>query len=109
MSVLAIAAPLLFSSDVMTERSVAGPLIASNSCKTRNDGVVEPVWAAPLTQIERLKQQLVLSGVKFALLRQDWNHILRRGEALVPLAQEGALADVRRSPETLGITVTTAP
>src|SRR3974377_515926 len=122
---LAIAATLLLGGDGVTEGSFAALLVTSNLSQGRDPAVLErllgkakceklpetraEVWTVPQTQIDRLKQQLVSWGIKFALLREDWNHILKRDEAPMSRAQEEALATLKRSPETLGITLTSAP
>jgi hypothetical protein len=61
------------------------------------------------TEIERFKQQLVSLGIEFSLLRENWNHILRRNNAPISRAQEEAVANAKRSAETLGVTVMRAP
>jgi hypothetical protein len=63
------------------------------------------VWTVPQTKIDELKQELAALGVKFDHLRENWNHILRRGETKMTREQEEALAKVRQSPAMVGIAV----
>jgi hypothetical protein len=67
------------------------------------------VWSVPRTKMESLKQRLASLGVRFALLREGWNHILRRNTTPISPAQEEALAKARQSPEAVGVRVMRAP
>ena len=63
----------------------------------------------PRAPIECLEQKLVSFGIQLALLREDWNHILKRNNAPMTRAEQEAVAGASRSPETVGITLTRAP
>jgi peptidyl-Asp metalloendopeptidase len=67
------------------------------------------VWTASHTEMDRLKQRLRSLGVKFTVLRDNWNHILRRDKAPLSRAQEEVLAKARQSPAMVGIGVMRAP
>jgi hypothetical protein len=67
------------------------------------------IWTATQRAFDRLKQQLVALGIRFALLREDWNHILKRNTTPLSTAEEETVAKGRRSGETVGITLMRAP
>jgi hypothetical protein len=67
------------------------------------------VWSVPQTKMDRLKQRLLSLGVKFATLREGWNHILRRNTTPMSPAQAEALAKAGQSPETVGVGIMRAP
>jgi hypothetical protein len=92
--------------------SLLSPLLQRFLAKAKCENLTHTqsqVWTIPQTQMGRLKQQLRALGVKFALLRENWNHILRLDKRPRSRAQEEALAKARKSPETIGITVMRAP
>ena len=48
-------------------------------------------------------------GVEFTVLRDKWNHILRRDKTPLSRAQEEVLAKARQSPAMVGVGVMRAP
>ena len=50
------------------------------------------VWTVPHSKLASLEEKLISLGIKFALLREDWNHILRRNKAPMSREQKEALA-----------------
>src|SRR5262249_39514831 len=46
------------------------------------------VWIVPHSKLVSLEQKLTSLGIRFALLREDWNHILRRNKAPMSTQQE---------------------
>ena len=63
------------------------------------------VWTVPQTRMGHLKQRLRSLGVKFTVLQESWNHILRRDKTVLSRVQENAIASARQAPEMLGVTV----
>jgi Metallo-peptidase family M12 len=66
------------------------------------------VWTIPQAKLASLEERLVSLGVKFALLREDWNHILRRDKTPVSPQQEEQLTKAK-GPETVGAGLMRAP
>jgi hypothetical protein len=66
------------------------------------------VWTIPQAKLANLEERLVSLGVKFALLREDWNHILKRDKAPMSRQQEEELAKAK-GPETVGAGLMRAP
>src|SRR5215471_17073268 len=62
------------------------------------------VWTVPQTRMGHLKQRLRSLGVKFTVLQESWNHILRRDKTVLSRVQENAIASARQE-EMLGVTV----
>jgi len=117
MTLLAIAAALLLGGGRMTSESLFTsnmpndyrPVVSKTKCDKLSHTWSE-ASTSPQSKIDRLKQQLALLGVRFALLlREDWNHVLNRNNAPMSRAQKEALDEVRQSPETVGITLARAP
>ena len=50
------------------------------------------VWTVPHSKLASLEEKLVSLGIKFALLREDWNHILRQNKTPMSRQQKEALA-----------------
>jgi hypothetical protein len=67
------------------------------------------VWTVRNTHFGRLKQRLVSLGVKFALLREDWNHILRRNKEPMSPSEHTTLEKAGRPAESVGMTMMRAP
>ncbi len=67
------------------------------------------VWTVPHSKLASLKERLVSVGIKFAVLREDWNHILRRNTTPMSPAQKEMLAKAGRSRETVGMALMRAP
>jgi peptidyl-Asp metalloendopeptidase len=67
------------------------------------------VWTVPRSKLASLEEKLVSLGIKFALLRDDWNHILRRNTTPMSPAQKEMLAMAGRSRETVGTALMRAP
>jgi peptidyl-Asp metalloendopeptidase len=67
------------------------------------------VWTVPHSKLASLKERLVSVGIKFAVLREGWNHILRRNTTPMSPAQKEMLANAGRSRETVGTTLMRAP
>jgi hypothetical protein len=67
------------------------------------------VWTVPHFKLAELKERLVSLGVKFAVLREDWNHILRRNKAPMSTEQKEQLARAKESTGTVGVDVMRAP
>jgi hypothetical protein len=66
------------------------------------------VWTVPNSKLANLEERLVSLGIKFALLRQDWNHILRRNQETMSRQQEEELAKAK-GPATVGAGLMRAP
>src|SRR5262249_19867492 len=87
----------LLSSDNPTDHGILnallkrlfGKVVCEKMAHSRSE-----VWTIPQSRIGRLEQQLLSLGIKFALLREDWNHILRRERAPMSPAQQESLAKV---------------
>ena len=67
------------------------------------------VWRIPHAKLAHLKERLVSLGIKFAVLREDWNHILRRNTTPMSAAEKEMLAKAGRSRETVGVAFMRAP
>src|SRR5262245_4885007 len=67
------------------------------------------VWTVPHLKLADLEERLVSRGVKFAVLREDWNHILRRNKAPMSTEQKGQLARARESTGMVSVDVMRAP
>jgi hypothetical protein len=67
------------------------------------------VWTVPHSKLASLEEKLVSLGIKFALLREDWNHILRRNTTPMSPAQKEMMAKAGRSHETVGTALMRAP
>jgi hypothetical protein len=100
---------------LISSRSHHGPLYAlldrlvSKARCEKLGHTQSEVWTVPHTYSGRLLQQLHLLRVKFTILREDWNHILRRNKKELAPAQQEALAKAGRSKETVGISLMRAP
>jgi hypothetical protein len=57
----------------------------------------------------RLEERLVSLGIKFALLRQDWSHILRPNRTPMSSEQKEELERARQSPGTISVDAMRAP
>src|SRR5215471_8202612 len=55
------------------------------------------VWSVPHSKLANLQEKLVSLGIKFALLREDWNYILRRNKAPMSTEQKEQLARAKES------------
>jgi hypothetical protein len=102
----------LITSDSPTEHGILNALfkrlLGGAKCEKLSHSHSE-VWTIPKTRLGRLKQRLVSLGVRFALLREDWNHILKRSQKPMSPDEERALANAGRPAEMVGITVMRAP
>ena len=67
------------------------------------------VWRIPHAKLAHLKERLVSLGIKFAVLREDWNHILRRNTTPMSPAEKEMVAKVGRSRELVGTALMRAP
>src|SRR5215475_14723916 len=67
------------------------------------------VWIVPHSKLVSLEQKLTSLGIKFALLREDWNHILRRNKAPMSTQQEEQLARARESTGMVAVGAMRAP
>jgi len=64
------------------------------------------VWTVPHSTLARLEERLLSLGIKFALLREDWNHILRPNKKPMSSEQKEALARAKESPAAVSAGVT---
>src|SRR5262245_21151421 len=67
------------------------------------------VWSVPHSKLANLEEKLVSLGIKFALLREDWNHILRRNKAPMSAEQKEQMARAKESTGTVSVDVMRAP
>jgi peptidyl-Asp metalloendopeptidase len=67
------------------------------------------VWTVPHSKLASLQAKLVSLGIKFTLLRDDWNHILRRNTTPMSPDQKEMFAKAGRSRETVGTALMRAP
>jgi hypothetical protein len=67
------------------------------------------VWIVPHSKLANLEEKLVSLGVKFAVLREDWNHILRRNKAPMSTEQKEQLARAKESTGMVSVRVMRAP
>lgn len=67
------------------------------------------VWTVPHSKLASLEEKLVSLGIKFALLREDWNHILSRNKTPMSREQEEALARAKESHGMVSVGVMRAP
>jgi peptidyl-Asp metalloendopeptidase len=102
----------LLTSDNPGDHSILNSLIKrllgnANCEKLSHTG--SEVWTVPHSKLARLEARLVALGIKFALLRDDWNYILRRNTTPMSPAQKEMMAEAGRSPETVGRALMRAP
>jgi len=67
------------------------------------------VWTIPHSKLANLEEKLVSLGIKFALLREDWNHILRRNKMPMSTEQREQLARARESMGMVSVGAMRAP
>jgi len=67
------------------------------------------VWSVPHSKLANLEEKLVSLGIKFALLREDWNHILRRNKAPMSAEQKEQMARAVESTGMVSVGVMRAP
>jgi hypothetical protein len=67
------------------------------------------VWTVPQSRLARLEQRLLSLGIKFAVLREDWNHILRPNKAPMSNEQNEALARAKEAPAAVSAGVMRVP
>ena len=67
------------------------------------------VWTVPKSRLAHLEQRLLNLGIKFALLREDWNHILKRNTTPMSPAQKEMLGKAGRSSAEIGTSLMRAP
>jgi hypothetical protein len=67
------------------------------------------VWMVPHSKMANLEEKLESLGIKFALLRNDWNHILRRNKTPMSAKQKEVLENAARSPARIGTSLMRAP
>jgi hypothetical protein len=67
------------------------------------------VWTVPHSKLASLEEKLVSLGIKFALLRQDWNHILRQNKTPMSREQKEALARAKESHGMVSVGAMRAP
>ena len=67
------------------------------------------VWTVPHSKLARLEERLLSLGIKFARLREDWNHILRPNKAPMSNEQKEALARAKEAPAAVSAGVMRAP
>ena len=67
------------------------------------------VWTVPQSKLASLEERLASLGIKYALLHNDWNHILRPNKAPMSGQQQEELSRAQQSPETVGVGVMRAP
>ena len=98
----------IITSDNPTDRGVFSTLLRRLLGNRKSEKLAHTqseVWTVPQTRLGRLKQRLRSLGVKFTVLQESWNHILRRDKAVLSREQENAIASARQARETLGVTV----
>src|SRR5262249_45383406 len=66
------------------------------------------VWTLPRSKLTDLEGELVSLGIKFARVREDWNHILRRNQGSMSRQQEQELARTK-GPATVSAGLMRAP
>jgi hypothetical protein len=67
------------------------------------------VWTVPHSKLASLEEKLVSLGIKFALLREDWNHILRQNKTPMSREQKEALARANESQGMVSVGAMRAP
>ena len=67
------------------------------------------VWIVPHSKLVSLEQKLASLGIRFALLREDWNHILRRNKAPMSTQEEEQLARAKESTGMVSVGAMRAP
>jgi hypothetical protein len=69
------------------------------------------VWSVGRTESKRLTERLQKLGMKVTVLREGWNHILRRNKTPVTLTptQQAVVDKNTRSPETVNVSVLEMP
>jgi hypothetical protein len=82
-------------------------LFGKAQCETLSHSNSE-VWTVPQSKLARLEESLVWLGIKFARLREDWNHILRPNKEPMSSEQKQELARAK-SPEVVSAGVMRAP
>src|SRR5262249_45445730 len=67
------------------------------------------VWIVPHSKLVSLEQRLASLGIRFALLREDWNHILRRNKTPMSTQEEEQLARAKESTGMVAVGAMRAP
>ena len=67
------------------------------------------VWIVPHSRLVSLEEKLVSLGIKFVLLREDWNHILRRNKTPMSTEQKEQLARAKESTGMVSVGAMRAP
>jgi hypothetical protein len=67
------------------------------------------VWTVPHSKLASREEKLVSLGIKFALLREDWNHILRQNKTPMSRQQKEALARANESQGMVSVGAMRAP
>jgi len=83
-------------------------LFGKAQCETLSHSNSE-VWTVPQSKLARLEESLVWLGIKFAWLREDWNHILRPNKEPLSREQNQELARAKESREMVSAGVMRAP
>jgi hypothetical protein len=83
-------------------------LLGKAKCETLSHSNSE-VWTVPQSKLARLEERLVSLGIKFARLREDWNHILRPNKGPMSKEQQEELARAKQAPEAVSAGVMRAP
>ena len=83
-------------------------LLGGAKCDKLSDTGSE-VWTVPRSKLVSLEEKLVSLGIKFARLRDDWNHILRRNEVPLSTEQKGRLARAKEAPAMVSVDAMHAP
>jgi len=83
-------------------------LLGKVQCDTLSHSNSE-VWTVPRSKLARLEESLVWLGIKFARLREDWNHILRPNKEPLSSEQKQQLARAKEAPEAVSAGVMRTP
>ena len=67
------------------------------------------VWIVPHSKLVSLEQRLASLGIRFALLREDWNHILRRNKTPMSAQEQEQLARAKESTGMVAVGAMRAP
>jgi hypothetical protein len=88
--------------------SLVSRLLGGSKCEKLSHTRSE-VWVIPHSKLASLEEKLVSLGIKFALLHEDWNHILRRNKTPMSTEQSEQLARAKESTAMVSVGAMRAP